>query len=173
MSNEKASFLPSIKNLGIGEESAKQYKEYLNKEKGLIIISGSKSTGKTSTILAGYNDLIALGCSVLFFNDTLSVPEETITDTFEHMLGFGAEKIMIDGISEPQILRRAVELSEKQLVVISIKANSDMGAIRELIHADAITGLESFKMPVLFMNHDYGLGQNTPPGLRSMATINN
>lgn len=173
MSNEKASFLPSIQNLGINEGFAEQYKEYLNKENGLIIISGSKATGKTSTMIAGYNNLIALGCSVLFFNDTLNVPEETITETFERMLGFGVDKIMIDNINEPQILRRAVELSEKKLVMISINTNSDMGAIREFIHADAITGIESFKTPVLVMNQGYALGENTPPGLRSMVTINN
>lgn len=170
MSNEQDSFIPTIENLGMNSDSVIQYKEYLDKKQGLILVTGGKATGKTSTILAGYDYLTILGHSVMFFTDSANVPKETTSETFDRMLAFGAQKIIIDGITDKEIIRRAVNLSEQCLVMISIPAQSDMGAMLELMNAHAIKSDEWFKTPVLFMNHDYSLGTNTPPGLRSMIT---
>lgn len=173
MPNEQNNFIPTIANLGMNDNSVTQYKEYLDKTKGLILVTGGKATGKTSTILAGYDYLTILGHSVMLFTDGDDIPSETTSETFDRMLTFGANKIIIDGIRDSEIIRRAVELSERCLVMISIDSQSDMGALLELINAHAVTGIEGFKTTVLFMNHDYSLGVNVPPGLRSMITTGN
>lgn len=129
---QQESSMKTINKLGLNDTQALYLKQQLNKKQGLIFVSGSTGSGKTTTLYACLKALKDMPIHIVTLEDPIEIKIEHISqmqldqhkNMLKHIMRYDPDVIMIGEIRDEVSAKAAIEASlSGHLVLASIHVN--------------------------------------------------
>lgn len=139
--------LKSISELGLSEKDSDLFIDLLNKNNGVILVTGPTGSGKSTTLYAALKELISRNLNIITVENPVeyhidgieqiqvnTVPGYTFARALRHILRHDPDVIMVGEIRDSETGKIAVESAlTGHLVLSTLHTNDAPGAITRLL----------------------------------------
>lgn len=151
---DTSSSMKSIQNLGFSQEDAELFSQLVNKNSGLILVTGPTGSGKTTTLYAALQEIKKREINIITVEDPVeyhiddilqiqvnSAIDYTFARALRNILRHDPDAIMIGEIRDEETAKMAVESSlTGHLVLSTLHTNSAAATITRLLEI----GIQSY-----------------------------
>jgi len=155
---DKQAGLLEIDSLGMHPSLIRKVKALINRDHGMLVVTGPTGSGKTTTLYAALGELDAFQKNIVTIEDPIEYHLENVTQTqisekaginfsgtLRHMLRQDPDVILVGEIRDPETAHTALEAATTgHFVFTTLHANDSVGAVFRLLDL----GLEPYLVSV-------------------------